>query len=292
MSPIRYRELTTMEAFGRVMRLEMRTWGMARADTIPTNLLRAVAFAGGVVLGAEDPTKPLDDDGLDQLVGASLAFPARRNGEWLLWSHFTAVDPRYQRRGIGLGLKRAQRTWALANGYSRIGWTFDPMQRGNANFNLRKLGAFAASFSANHYGAMADGINIGTRTDRLVAEWDLNSARVRDLNEGPGAPERRDTAGQFLLNVSQQGKVLVTETPHLDAETYLVEIPYDRMAVIQQDVARFRHWQAQLAEVLPRAFAAGYVALDFVSDHTNQRCWYILIHRQNLPGLATWPNHP
>ena len=60
------------------------------------------------------------------------------------------------RRGssVGFALKQHQRAWALQRGLSRITWTFDPLVRRNAYFNLVKLGATAVAFHRDFYGSM------------------------------------------------------------------------------------------------------------------------------------------
>ena len=44
----------------------------------------------------------------------------------------------------------------------------------NAWVNLGKLGALADRFRRDFYGGMADTLNEGERSDRLVARWDLD----------------------------------------------------------------------------------------------------------------------
>ena len=56
-----------------------------------------------------------------------------------------------------------------------IAWTYDPLIRRNAYFNLVKLGARPTEYLRNFYGVMDDAINIGTETDRVLVRWDLLS---------------------------------------------------------------------------------------------------------------------
>jgi len=91
----------------------------------------------------------------------------------------TAVLEPWRDRGVGLGLKLFQRTEALSRGIAHIEWTFDPLQIKNAYFNLVKLGAIARRYVANMYGTLSTPLQGGLPTDRLIADWDLNSARVR-----------------------------------------------------------------------------------------------------------------
>ena len=83
------------------------------------------------------------------------------------------------RRNVGYALKLHQRAWALQRGIATITWTFDPLVRRNAYFNLAKLGVRATRYLPNFYGAMQDPINAGDDTDRLLVDWDLASPPKR-----------------------------------------------------------------------------------------------------------------
>ena len=74
--------------------------------------------------------------------------------------------------------------WALARGLAQVSWTFDPLVRRNAYFNLAKLGARPRAYLVNFYGPMSDGINAGDDTDRLEAQWRLDDPRVFRASAG------------------------------------------------------------------------------------------------------------
>lgn len=95
-----------------------------------------------------------------------------------LHSHMLAVAPRYQNCGLGFALKLAQRNEALSRGITCMRWTFDPLMAKNAFFNLSRLGATAGRYIPNFYGRLGSKLQGGLPTDRLLAEWDLGSARV------------------------------------------------------------------------------------------------------------------
>ena len=87
-----------------------------------------------------------------------------------------------------------------------MAWTFDPLQAGNANFNFNRLGTTARIYSVNHYGDMQDGINAGMASDRLEAQWQLDSPHVIALAEGRASgrlskPDRRKMAMSNLVYV-------------------------------------------------------------------------------------------
>lgn len=268
MPAITYRDLYTVEELQAVVPLEMVIWNMADAEpAVPHNLMQAFVHNGGHIGGAFDG---------DKLIGFTLAFPAKRGGEWALWSHMAGVHPHYQRRNIGLQLKMAQRKWALGHGYALIAWTFDPLQRGNAHFNLRLLGAQTYLYHHNFYGAMHDGINQGMPSDRLEVVWLLEDKRVIALANGELAPLAYPHEEiPFLLQSDAQGLPITTIPQSLDAPSYAVEIPYDINALKRSAINRAIAWQAALGEVLGHAFQKGYIARDFVVQEG--RCWYILL---------------
>ena len=102
----------------------------------------------------------------------SFAFLGRVAGRLCLYSQLTGVVPAYQSRGLGYQIKLLQRDFARAEGIDRIAWAFDPLQTGNAHFNLARLGATAGRYIDNMYGERTDALNAGVPTDRLIAEWD------------------------------------------------------------------------------------------------------------------------
>jgi len=112
-------------------------------------------------------------------VGAAFALVGRAlpgcNGP-NLHSHATGVLPEFVGRGIGEMIKRHQWHWAKENGFDTITWTFDPLVRRNAHFNLVKLGATVLGYHQNFYGQLDDGINAGEQSDRVLVRWDV--ARV------------------------------------------------------------------------------------------------------------------
>ena len=76
-------------------------------------------------------------------------------------------------------LKLFQREEALARGIELMEWTFDPLEIKNAYLNIEKLGAIARRYSVNQYGITTSPLQGGLPTDRLIAEWWMNSRRVQ-----------------------------------------------------------------------------------------------------------------
>lgn len=103
------------------------------------------------------------------LVGVPLAGEAGPN----LHSHAAGVIAHRAGHGIGEAIKLHQWRWAKDNGFSTITWTFDPLVRRNAWFNIVKLGVQVLGYHPNFYGELADGINAGEQSDRVLVRWDV-----------------------------------------------------------------------------------------------------------------------
>lgn len=163
------RKCEEIEEFNECVRLQKEIWGEADIEVEPSTLFVVAAHTGGQVLGAFDGPK---------LVGYTLAVVGVRNGDAYLHSHMTGVLAGYRDRGVGRMLKLFQREEALGRGIRLIEWTFDPLETRNAHFNLNRLGAIARQYLPNLYGVTTSPLHRGMPTDRLVAEWILDSPRV------------------------------------------------------------------------------------------------------------------
>jgi predicted GNAT superfamily acetyltransferase len=132
-------------------------------------LLRAIEHAGGYVAAAfRIAARSAGRSG--EMVGAAAGFLAAHPGP-ALHSHVAAVVPAARGMGVGYALKTHQRSWAIEHGLTAVTWTFDPLVRRNAWFNISKLGAGIAEYLVDFYGPMDDGINDGDASDRLLAVW-------------------------------------------------------------------------------------------------------------------------
>jgi predicted GNAT superfamily acetyltransferase len=247
-----YRVLESVDELQQVVDLEIAVWGLEPRDAVPMNIMRSMTMHGGVIMGCCDNGR---------MVGMSLAFPARHNKHWVLWSHMAGVEPAYQGQGIGFGLKQAQRNWALEHGYREIRWTFDPLQRGNAHFNLRLLGATASIYHTDYYGVMTDAINRDSASDRVEACWKLTDRRVQALAAGKPPAKPSHTRATFLLRAENGSPVAVPT--NTNQQWLLVEIPRHRSQLSLEAVSA---WRLSLRSALQEAFARGYTAVDFVED--------------------------
>jgi predicted GNAT superfamily acetyltransferase len=66
----------------------------------------------------------------------------------------------------------------LSRGIRLVEWTFDPLELRNAHFNLNRLGAICRRYAVSLYGVTTSPLHRGLATDRLFAEWHLDSSRV------------------------------------------------------------------------------------------------------------------
>jgi predicted GNAT superfamily acetyltransferase len=160
------RPLTSLEDADAILRVMIATWG--EHQLLPREEIVALAESGNVPWGA---------DADDETVGYVLGWAGVDPEDGLhLHSHMLAALPDRRHRGVGYALKLAQRAACLDQGIGLVRWTFDPMISRNAWFNLGKLGATADRFRRNFYGEMADSLNAGERSDRLVVRWALDRA--------------------------------------------------------------------------------------------------------------------
>lgn len=213
------RELRQAEA------LQRAVWGDGDLPD-PADLMMVIQAEGGLVAGAFAES---------QLVGYVFAFPTR--DPHVHHSHRLAVIDDVRGTGLGLRLKRYQRTWCLARGIDRIRWTFDPLQALNATLNIHRLGATASTYLEDYYGDMG-GINAGLPSDRLLVEWDLRSPVVAALATNMPRPAQDTKPLPFAL-------------------------PEDLSDLFEQDPPRARDLRLDLRRHLQRAFADGFEIVDF-----------------------------
>jgi predicted GNAT superfamily acetyltransferase len=166
------RNCTTLEEFRLCVALQKEVWGFSDAELVPLRIFSLAPMIGGQVVGAWDG---------DVLVGFAMAIPGNRKGHPYLHSHMVAVKENYRNGGLGRRIKLFQREDAIARGYELMEWTFDPLEIKNAYFNLERLGAIARRYIVNQYGITDSPLQGFLPTDRLVAEWWMDSRRVKSL---------------------------------------------------------------------------------------------------------------
>ena len=239
------RECVTLDELGECVDLQREVFALPEVELSPVRHFVVTRNAGGFTLGAYV-------DG--RLAGFVLSVPAVMRGQHAYYSHMTGVRPEYQSLGIGARLKWAQRTRALGEGVKYLKWTFEPVKARNAYFNLEKLGAAVREYQQNFYGtdyATSPGSSrkIGLQSDRLFAEWDLESPKVTTL-----------AAGEKFVEPSE----LVVE----------IAIINDWQRIVASDPAGALAEQLRVRKEFEAAFARGLIGLAFRRD--NERPAYLL----------------
>ena len=255
MESIQIRECVAIDELDSCVRLQREVFGLPELEISPRRHLIVSRQAGGWTLGAFVN---------ERLVGFVHHLAAVRGSEIFGYSHMMAVDPDYQNQGVGARLKWSQRGRALQEGRSFIKWTWHPMQARNAHFNLNRLGVTVSSYAENFYGTdyattptLAGAEPPGIDSDRLFANWQLNSRRVEDLAKGVSALETVADKADAVINIPANWTKLCREQP----------------AAAKQEQLRVRG-------EFERAFAAGCVAAGFERSAEQPR--YLLYQKEAL----------
>jgi predicted GNAT superfamily acetyltransferase len=220
------RRCGTLAEFQDCVALQREVWGEEDLEVEPATMFVVAANTGGQVLGAFDGGK---------LVGYTLAVAGWREGRPFLHSHHTGVRASHRDRGVGKLLKLFQRQEALGRGIRLIEWTFDPLELRNAHFNLNRLGAICRRYLPDFYGVTTSPLHRGLPTDRLVAEWHLDSSRVGSAIDGTAVESGSVPAAVELPSALEQWK--------------------------QTDSAQVATVQSRVREEFGKWFAQGYAAL-------------------------------
>jgi predicted GNAT superfamily acetyltransferase len=176
--PLVIRPCVGFEELSACVQLQIDVWGYGDRDVIPRRVFSVAQAIGGQVIGAFDG---------DRLVGFAMALPGISQGRPYLHSHMLAVEPDYRNQGIGRRLKLFQREEALGRGITRMEWTFDPLEIKNSFLNVAKLGAIVRRYAVDFYGVSSSRLHGQVPTDRLYAEWWLDSEWVCSALGGKSA---------------------------------------------------------------------------------------------------------
>ncbi|WP_051063474.1 hypothetical protein [Ilumatobacter nonamiensis] len=162
---VEIRTLHTADEMVDVCAVFQQVWG-SLTELITIEILMAVAHSGGYVSAAYE--KRGDEE---RMLGASVGILARHQERPALHSHITGLLPGARRTGLGRAMKLHQREWAERHDIDWIVWTFDPLVRRNARFNIEVLRAEVHEYLPSFYGTMTDSINAGDESDRLLMAW-------------------------------------------------------------------------------------------------------------------------
>jgi predicted GNAT superfamily acetyltransferase len=233
------------------VQLQVETWGYDQSDIIPRKAFLVMQSVGGQVIGAFDTTLPgaSPGGGPESIVGFAMSLPGVKSDEKnggeprpYLHSHMLAVRSSYRNRGLGAQLKLEQRREALSRGIHLMEWTFDPLEIKNAFLNIHKLGVIVCGYRVNFYGVSSSRLQGGLPTDRLVAQWHLDSTRVTRFLEGHPKPA-----------------LLIEERIRVPASIYQWKASDD-------DRERALTVQLENRRKFQQAFASGLAVLGFTRD--------------------------
>ncbi len=234
------------------VQLQIDVWGYSDGDVIPRRVFIVTRKIGGQVLGAFDVTDGASATS-ERLVGFAMALPAVRGETFpqpYLHSHMLAVRHEYRNAGIGRRLKLAQREDAISRGFQLMEWTFDPLEIKNSFLNIHRLGAIVRRYTPNFYGVSSSRLQGGLPTDRLHAEWWMQSERVEAILSG---------ALSATSDIEQATPHTIEETitvPH-EIAMWKSSVEYQQRAIVVQTENRLR---------FEEAFARGLVVIDFWTD--------------------------
>jgi predicted GNAT superfamily acetyltransferase len=264
-SRVTVRPLETIDEIVELDAMFARVWGASHAF-VPIELTRAMRYAGNYVVGAF-----ADADG--RMVGGSLGFFGEHAGRPHLHSHITGVLPDLQARSLGFAIKVHQRAWCLAAGLDEVVWTFDPLIRRNAYFNLAKLGAEMVGYEKEFYGvALNDDVNRGDESDRGVIRWSIASDRVAALLGGGRVAAQPDAgdADDAAVILDEDGIAAPEPSPSVGC-ALRAWVPADIVAIRRADPAGARAWRHAFRATVGTAITRGYVAVAMSRDG-----WYRL----------------
>ena len=223
---IEIRTLHRADEMAGMVEVFRQVWGSV-TELVTIEMLMAVAHSQGYVAAAYETRA-----GEERILGASVAILARHLGEPALHSHITGLLPGARKTGLGRAMKLHQQAWAREHDIEWIVWTYDPLVRRNAWFNIAVLGAEVHEYLPSFYGAMTDSINQGDESDRLLVAWHSATDPDADVRDG--------------------SSVVDSERPHT-----VIATPDDVVALRRTDPAAVKEWRSSTRAALTEALERG-----------------------------------
>jgi predicted GNAT superfamily acetyltransferase len=284
MPAIAYRHLTTLDDFAGVVELERVIWGPGYDEVVPVPILAVTVMRGGILIGAFDERRSghdqatTTDDQRSHLIGFVYSIAGIKHGQPTQWSHMLGVLDEFRSAGVGRELKLLQRQRALAMELGLIEWTYDPMQAMNAHLNFARLGVVAEEYEVNVYGTSSSPLHRGNPTDRFVAEWKIDDARV-ERRLGGEAPLAPVLTVEHALSARATGEWLepAAADSSIDAKRISVEIPTGFTAMLAHNADLALEWRMTTRQIFTSYFARGYQAVEFFLDRPSRKGAYLLV---------------
>ena len=248
------RRLRTVSEFDNAVRVLCEAFNADSAvDLVNTSVMVALEmsdnYVAGVFLG-------------DEMAGAAVGWRGR---DAKLHSHIAGIRPKNQSSGLGYLLKMHERSWARDRGMRVVEWTFDPLVRRNAHFNICKFNTRVLQYLKKHYGELTDGLSIDDDTDRLLVEWDLTAAHR------PAAPGREcgtDLVGPVSLNPQTWDFQAFPDATVASADDSirLVLTPQDIQSLRLRRPEQVAQWRQAVRRGLVSALDSGFEVTGFTAD--------------------------
>lgn len=263
---IKIQELNTIAEMEQIQELELKVWG---TETIPTHQTLTAVKNGGIIVGAYDG---------EQLIGFSYGFAGFRDGKSYVCSHMLGIDEAYRSQGIGEKLKRTQREIAIAKGFDRMHWTYDPLETRNGYLNLTKLNGICDTYVENCYGEMQDGFNQGLPSDRFELHWYLTSPYVVEAH----LPTIEGAVALSTLIFNEEGlPVFVADmVQELNQSAFSIAVPKDFQTLKEASQELAMDWRLQTRAQFHRLFKAGYAAVRLQPYETYNE--YFFVKKESL----------
>ncbi|GBD85205.1 hypothetical protein BMS3Abin02_01609 [bacterium BMS3Abin02] len=237
-----------------------RVWGR-NTTPVPSELGVAFVESGNYAVGAFAE---------GTLIGATIGFLGWHEGTIHLHSHITGVVAEARGHHIGTALKLHQAVWAARRNIDRITWSFDPLLRRNASFNLNSLGARPVAYRENLYGPLEDRFSAREESDRILVDWYPTGPEATAARAGsvpfPDA-EALIAGGAVAVLRDRDGPVVAPG----QTDVLCVQIPDDIVTLRNRTSHIAGAWRDALRATLETALHRGYVIKGF--DPTG---WYIL----------------
>ena len=256
--------------------IQREVWHTQDIDVVPTPMLMAATHTGGIILGAYNS--------LGDLVGFAFSILGTAGGKPIQHSHMLAVRMAYRNFDVAFKLKMAQRKEALKRKISAIYSSFDPMQPLNAYFTLGKLGAWASTYEEDFCGETTSLLDRGLPTDRLFAQWNLESGDVvQRLEAGPPRRDYRKEIKQrpVINQLAEIAPGMMNCSPvklNCTSNQFLFEVPYNLQEIKSRDLGIALEWQGKMRQVFRHYFKKEYAASDFwvTEQDGHLRAFYLL----------------
>lgn len=268
---------TTNQMFKDVQSLHRAIWGLDDLEVTPTHIYMAAYHVGGQILCAYIE---------DQPVGYVFGFPGvEESGEPYFYSHNLGVLEGWRNQGIAIALKVKLREVLLEAGMAKVKWTYEPLDSKNAYAYIEKLGGISNRYHREYYGEMADDINRGLPSDRLVIDWLIDSKHVAEKISGESfETSLEDVNSSLLLNAIEfdddnfpqpiDRQIDISAALQKGNHHFYLEIPSNFHKLKERSSGGVLQWRLHVRKLLEECFANQLHITDAIYEQ--HRFLYIL----------------